>query len=86
MSANIRLLRGKFENQIVVPQNAILDSDQGHFVFLDSAGIARKVLIEIVATLKDSLAIKGLNVGDRLVVKGQNEISGGDTINDSQEN
>jgi RND family efflux transporter MFP subunit len=81
MSANIRLLRGKFDNQIIVPKDAILFSEHKNFVFLDSAGIMRKVPVEIVATFNDSLAVQGLNAGDTLVVSDQNEISIGDSMN-----
>ncbi len=80
MSANIRLLRGKFDNQIIVPKNAIHSSEYKSFAFLDSAGVVRKIPVEIVATFNDSLAVEGLNAGDKLVISGENEISIGDSV------
>ncbi len=62
---------------IVLPVAAVmLAADNSHFVWLDSAGVARKRLVTPGAMLPDGIAIEsGLNSGDKVIVAGTEKVS-----------
>lgn len=81
MIANVRLLRRFYENQIVIPLDAVIESETGRYVFIASADqTAEKVPIVLQAIYEDSVLVDGLKADDRLVVLGQQELTEGDPL------
>jgi RND family efflux transporter MFP subunit len=80
MIANIRLLRRSFQDKIVVPLDALIDSEQGRYVFVANADKAVKKDVQILAVYEDSVLVEGLDSEQNLIVLGQRELSDGDLI------
>jgi membrane fusion protein (multidrug efflux system) len=81
MIANIRLLRRSYENQIVIPLDAVIESEDGRYVFVASPEkTARKVSLELLAIYEDSVLVQGLTADEDLIVVGQQELTEGDPL------
>jgi RND family efflux transporter MFP subunit len=86
MSANVKLLRRSYENQIVIPLDALIESEEGRYVFtISDEKLAKKTLISILAVYQDSVLVDGLKANQRLIVIGQQDVTDGDTL-EVQEN
>lgn len=82
MFADIDFEIEKLENQIVVPKKTILSKGNEHYVYIVEENSPKKVVIERGITKDGYVQISGeLNVGDKLVVKGQEYIEEGTSIN-----
>ena len=81
MIANVRLLRRSFENKIVVPLDALIESENGRHVFIAEQGKAVKKDVNILAIQEDSVLVEGLEENHRLIILGQRELSSGDLLN-----
>jgi membrane fusion protein (multidrug efflux system) len=80
MIANVRLLRRSYTDQIVIPLDAVIESEQGRYVFVADSERAEKIPIELVAVHQDSMLVKGLRSGQNLIVVGQQELTEGDPL------
>lgn len=80
MIANVRLLRRVYENEIVIPIDALMNSEQGQYVYLNENNLARRKGIDILAIYGDSVLVKGLETNQQLIVFGQQDLSDGEVI------
>jgi RND family efflux transporter MFP subunit len=81
MIANVRLLRRFYENQIVIPLDAVIESEAGRFVFIASPDkTAEKIPVVLEAIYEDSVLVEGLKADDQLIVLGQQELTEGDPL------
>jgi RND family efflux transporter MFP subunit len=80
MIANLKIERRKFEDQIVIPMDAVLESEDGRYVYLVDENQARKTFVNIVAIYQDSILVDGLKPQDNLIMLGQQELTDGDEI------
>lgn len=82
MRATVRLVRGRYENAVVVPRDAILQAIEGSQVFVvDKAGLAQARDIELGPGLvRYVLVSKGLEAGERLVVRGHRALVQGEPL------
>jgi membrane fusion protein (multidrug efflux system) len=81
MIANIRLLRRSYENQIVIPLDAVIESEEGRYVFVVSPEeTARKMPLELLAIYEDSVLVQGLEAEEDLIIVGQQELTEGDPL------
>lgn len=82
MSANIKIYEKSVENNIVIPIDAIMDIDGEDYVYLarDSKAIIKKVEV-LDKNSRYALIGSGVNLGDKLIVKGQDYVADGDLIN-----
>ncbi|WP_022851496.1 efflux RND transporter periplasmic adaptor subunit [Limisalsivibrio acetivorans] len=72
MIVRTRFLRRTIEDAFAVPFYAVVDRGDNRGVFLEDNGTARLVMVETGAVTGSRVVIKGeLNVGDRLIVQGQ---------------
>lgn len=69
-------------NVLLLPQQAVLlDEKNNNFVWLDSAGIARKRIVIVNRLNDEGLEItSGLNSGDKVIVKGMQKVSNGTKV------
>ena len=86
MIANVSVVRNDFANVIVIPQEALVRTEDGYVVYLadGSDGNFRAVsrLVEVGPSQGNQVLIeRGLEVGDELIVMGQTLISNGDLVN-----
>ncbi|KAA3596066.1 MAG: efflux RND transporter periplasmic adaptor subunit [Calditrichaeota bacterium] len=80
MIADLKLLRKSYQNEIVVPLDALIESETGKFVFLDEANRAKKSVVEILAVYKDNALVKGLEENQNLIVLGHRNLTEGDLL------
>ena len=80
MIANVKLLRRSYKDKIVIPVDAVIDSESGRYVFVKNGLVAQKVPIEFVAVSQDSVLVDGLESGQHLITLGQHELTEGDTL------
>ncbi len=81
MIANVKLLRRSYENQIVIPLDAVIESEEGRYVFVVSEdNKARKVPLEFKAIYQDSVLVSGLEPEQQLVIVGQQGLTEGDPL------
>lgn len=80
MIANLKILQEKVENRIVVPLDALIESEQGWFVFIAEDSHARKVPVKQKAIFDNNVLVEGLQPGAELIVVGQQELSDGDLL------
>jgi membrane fusion protein (multidrug efflux system) len=78
MIAHVAFLRREIANAITVPLFAIVDKGGERVIFVEENGVARARKIEIGVIESEKAQItKGLEPGDRLIVKGQREVEDG---------
>lgn len=80
MVANVKLLRKSYMDKIVVPLDAVIESEQGRYVFVEEKGKAKKVNVDFLAVYQDSALVSGLNAGAHLVTIGQQNLTEGDSV------
>ncbi len=80
MAADIEIVKQRTDNGLVVPLDAIIESEKGRFVFVTDGTTARKKQVMLNAINGDSALIEGLQSGDRLIVVGQRQVSDGDSV------
>ncbi len=82
MFADIAFEIEKLEEQIVVPKKSIISKGNEHYVYIVEENSPKKVIVDKGITKDGYVQISGeLNVGDKLVVKGQEYIEEGSSIN-----
>jgi membrane fusion protein (multidrug efflux system) len=80
MIANVKVLRQRFEDRIVVPLDALIESESGWYVFVANSDRAKRVYVDKTAVYEDRVLVDGLQPGQQLVVVGQQELSDGDLL------
>lgn len=85
MVANVRVLRDRLEEALVVPQEAILRVEDGYAVFVVAEQAGELVADSRMVTLGPSqgnrvMIESGLSAGDRVVVVGQARLARGDRL------
>jgi RND family efflux transporter MFP subunit len=86
MVANVSVVRRTFNEAIVVPQEALVRTEDGYVVFVvesDGEGeVVRVRKVEVGPGQSNQAMIpSGLEAGDRLVVVGQQSVAAGDRVN-----
>ncbi|NQY67161.1 MAG: efflux RND transporter periplasmic adaptor subunit [Flavobacteriales bacterium] len=83
MLAVIRVMDLKADSTIVLPEKAILEDSKGaSYVFVNDAGIAKKVSIETGLSYRgETMVTTGLNKGDNVIVLGARSLKDGEKIN-----
>lgn len=80
MIANVKLLRRAYKDKIIIPLDAVIQSETGRYVFISKGDKAHKIPVKLSAVAKDSALVEGLSVGQELVVVGQQELTDGDPL------
>jgi len=80
MITNLNLLRRSYQDRIVIPMDAVIESEQGRFVFVAENEQAHKVPVELLAIYEDSVLVNGLDPGKALIVMGQQDLTDGDSL------
>lgn len=80
MIANVRILRQKIENRLVVPLDALIESEYGWYVFVANNNVANRINIDQVAIYESQVLVDGLQENQELIVVGHQKLSDGDAI------
>jgi multidrug efflux pump subunit AcrA (membrane-fusion protein) len=81
MSVNVSILTGVKESYLI-PEKAILQSDDGLYVFVDAGGKAARAKVITGYRLNDMIEIEGqFSDGDRIVIDGNSGLSDGALLN-----
>lgn len=83
MFASIKLVLSTKENTISVPLNAVIEENDEKFVYtVDKNNIAHKTIVETGIKNDTSIEIvKGVEIGEQVVVRGQDFLSDKSTVN-----
>jgi membrane fusion protein (multidrug efflux system) len=86
MIASLSITRSQIENALVVPQEAVLRTEQGYQVFVvewdGSRQVARSRMVEAGPSHEDFVVIEsGLQAGESIVTVGQLKLGNGDVLN-----
>lgn len=81
MAVTIRVVKDNIPEAIVIPQDAVIDTDQGRIVFLADRNVARSVPVALGSTSGDQVLVtNGLATGDTLIVVGHRNLVNGESI------
>lgn len=81
MAVTIRVVKEHIIQAIVIPQDAVIDTDQGRTVFVADNDIARSVSIKLGSISGDQVVVsEGLMAGDLLIVVGHRNLVDGESI------
>lgn len=82
MLGRISLGRESYDNQIVIPQDAVIDRVGERVVFIEQNNKAVALRVKVGGTSGKYVRIlKGLKVGDKLIVVGHRDVSDQDKVN-----
>lgn len=81
MIANLKIERRSYPEAIVIPLDAILESETGKYVYITEGETARKIPVEIQAIYRENALVSGVSEGQRLIISGQQELTDGDPLN-----
>ena len=86
MVANLSVTRQRLEDAIVVPQDALVRTEDGYRVFVvverDGEQVAEARDVEVGASRRNQVVVEeGLAEGERLVIVGQRTVADGDRVN-----
>ena len=87
MFGQASIIEREIENAVLIPENALHESENRFYVLLEENGIAR--LREVSTGVRQGSMIhitKGLNEGDRVIIFGGNTLNDGDRVTVSGEN
>jgi membrane fusion protein, multidrug efflux system len=86
MVANVEILRDRLENVVVVPQSALVRTEEGFVAFVveggtGTEGVVRVRTVRLGPAQRNQVVVEeGLAPGDRLVVVGQQQVADGDRV------
>jgi RND family efflux transporter MFP subunit len=81
MYANIKIKKAQLENAVVIPRDAIIETEAGKFVFLAQGNLATKREVQFGGSYNNQVLItEGLRAGDQLIVVGHRDLVDGERI------
>jgi membrane fusion protein, multidrug efflux system len=85
MVANVEITRRELSGVIVIPQDAVVRTEEGFVAFVveeeDGREVARVRPLSIMASQRNRVVVEtGLAEGDRLIVVGQQQVAAGDRV------
>lgn len=81
MAVAIRVVKDFMPEAIVIPQDAVIDTDMGRMVFVADKRVARSVPVTLGSVSGDQvLVLDGLAAGDSLIIVGHRNLVNGESI------
>lgn len=81
MYCDIGIVLNKHKEVISIPKNSLLNEDGKDYVFINDKGKAKKSYLDLGKDISGRVIVKkGLKIGDKLIVKGQNYLKPDDLI------
>lgn len=80
MIANVRVLRQSYRDRVVIPLDALIQSEEGWYVFVANSEHAKKIFVTKEAVYENQVLVSNLEPGQQLVVAGHHQLSDGDSV------
>ncbi len=81
MFANIKIKKAQLDGVVVIPRDAIIETETGKFVFINQGNLASKREVKIGASYNNRIWISnGIKHGDELIVVGHRDLVDGERI------
>jgi RND family efflux transporter MFP subunit len=85
MVANVLIANSRLQDVVVIPQSAVGRTEDGYQVFVAEEGsealLAKARLVRLGPSYENLVVVEeGLNVGDQLIVRGQQLVEAGDRV------
>ncbi len=81
LNAEIKIVKLKSKEVIVVPEETVQKTDLGYVVFVEENGVAKMRNIDIISRRDNQVAIKnGLKSGDKLIMVGYQNLIDGEKV------
>lgn len=80
MIANVRVLRQSYRDRVVIPLDALIQSEEGWYVFVSNSHHAKRIYVKKEAVYENRVLVSGLEPGQELVVVGHHDLSDGDSV------
>jgi len=86
MVANVEMVRRTLDEAMVIPQEALVRTEDGYEVFIveseDGVELVRSRPVELGPAQQNQVVVlSGIDSGDRLIVVGQQTVAAGDRVN-----
>jgi len=79
---NAKILRNVHENALMIPINALIETQNGRIVYvLKEGNVVEERKIEIQERTDVMIQVKGLNSGEKIISKGQYDLIDGERVN-----
>ncbi|MFQ5865227.1 MAG: efflux RND transporter periplasmic adaptor subunit [bacterium] len=81
MFANIKIKKAQLDNVVVIPRDAIIETEAGKFVFVAHGNLASQREVQLGGSYNNQIMIsEGLRAGDQLIVVGHRDLVDGERI------
>jgi membrane fusion protein (multidrug efflux system) len=81
MFANIRILKAHLEDVVVIPRDAIIETETGKYAFVVGDGVAERRPVSIGASFNNLVLIdSGLRIGEQLIIVGHRDLVAGEQV------
>ena len=85
MFAKVKIKRAQLQNVVVIPRDAVIETENGKFAFIANGNLAHKRVVKIGASYENEVWIaEGVQPGDQLIVIGHRDLVDGERIAISQ--
>ena len=82
MFAEVYFAKSTSNNAVVLPRNAVMDSDGEYYVFVADGNTAKRVDVTVGIDTGDTIEVtSGISLNDKVVTMGQTYLADGDEIN-----
>jgi len=82
MFAEISFIENQNNEALVVPRNTILEDESNSYVYVVKDGVAIKTIVETgIDNGEEIELVSGINMGDEVIVNGQNYVEDGEKVN-----
>lgn len=81
MFVNVKIKTAQLENAVVIPRDAVIETEAGKYVFVAKGNLTSKRAVQFSGSYNNQVLIrKGLNAGDQLIVVGHRDLVDGERI------
>ncbi|MFQ5709108.1 MAG: efflux RND transporter periplasmic adaptor subunit [bacterium] len=81
MFANVKIVKTELNDVVVIPRDAVIESEKGKYVFVATGNVATRRNVIIGGAQDNRIFVKaGLSVGEKLIVVGHRDLVDGERI------
>jgi membrane fusion protein, multidrug efflux system len=79
---NAQIIRNVYENALMVPMNAITETQKGHMVFVLKAGdVVEERSLNVLGGDELMVQVEGISAGEKIITKGNYDLIDGEKVN-----
>ncbi len=81
MHARVKMLKAEYDNAIVLPQTALVETENGRNVFVLDGRVAMRRAVKVGASNEGQVVVsQGLRAGEQVIVSGQRDLVDGQQV------